>query len=111
MTASIPNDLIPTSHRLAVGQLSIHYLQWNAADPNPAALPIIALHGLASTAHWYERLAARLSRHYQIFAPDQRGHGQTTQAPAGYDWTTLAADIVGFIAALDLPKVALLGHS
>lgn len=111
MTASVPNAPAPTSHRLAIGQLSIHYLQWRSADPNPAALPIIALHGLASTAHWYERLAARLSRHYQIFAPDQRGHGQTTQAPAGYDWPTLAADIAGFIAALGLAKVALLGHS
>lgn len=90
--------------------MTIHYLEWNT-DSAAGGLPIVALHGLASTAHWYERLAARLNRHYRIVAPDQRGHGQTTQAPAGYDWQTLAADVAGFMDALGLEKAAVLGHS
>ena len=104
------NRAIPRENACVVGDLTVHYLEW-AADDGGSGLPIVALHGLASTAHWYERLAARLSRHYRILAPDQRGHGQTTQAAAGYDWQTLAADVAGFMDAVGLESAAVLGHS
>ena len=110
MTESAKTPALPQEKHCIVGDLTIHYLEWNTA-PAGGGLPIVALHGLASTAHWYERLAARLSRHYRIVAPDQRGHGQTTQAPAGYDWQTLAADVAGFMDALGLDQAAVLGHS
>lgn len=69
------------------------------------------LHGLASSAHWYDLVAPRLRDQYRMIAPDQRGHGQTTQANSGYDWGTLARDIVGLMDHLDIPSVAVFGHS
>jgi len=69
------------------------------------------LHGLASSAHWYDLVAPQLRDQYRIIAPDQRGHGQTTQANSGYDWGTLARDIVGLMDHLDIPSVAVFGHS
>ena len=89
-----------------VGDLRIRYLDWGGEGP-----PVLALHGLASSGHWYERLAARLSASYRIIAPDQRGHGRTNQAPSGYDWETLARDMAGLVDHLGLDRVAVLGHS
>ena len=89
-----------------VGELRIRYLDWGGDGP-----PVLALHGLASSGNWYERVAAQLSPGYRIIAPDQRGHGRTTQAPSGYDWQTLAQDMAGLLDHLELNQVAVLGHS
>ena len=47
-----------------VGELRISYLDWGGEG-----LPVLALHGLASSGHWYERVAARLGPSYRIIAP------------------------------------------
>ena len=73
--------------------------------------PVILLHGLASSAHWYDLVAPHLRDNYRIIAPDQRGHGQTTQANGGYDWGTLTKDVVGLMDQLDIPRAAVFGHS
>ena len=83
----------------------------DASRPAPLPTTIIALHGLASSAHWYERLSSRLGQQYRVVAPDQRGHGRTTQAPTGYDWQTLASDVTAFMEALQIDNAAVLGHS
>ena len=97
---------VPKESWADVGELRIRYLDWGGDGP-----PVLALHGLASSAHWYERVAARLSPSYRIIAPDQRGHGLTTQASSGYDWETLARDLTGLLDHLGLDRVAVLGHS
>ena len=100
----------PVESWVKVGALDMRYLEW--AGPSPGnKIPIVALHGLASTAHWYERVASRLSAQYRVVAPDQRGHGQTTQATSGYDWQSLASDVAGFMDVLGLEQAAVLGHS
>ena len=89
-----------------IGDLRIRYLDWGGDGQ-----PLLALHGLASSAHWYDIMAPLLRDRYHIYAPDQRGHGQTTQAPAGYDWGTLTQDVVGLMDWLDIPNAAVFGHS
>ena len=100
----------PTEHHTIIGQLQVRYLEWQPPADLPNT-PILALHGLASSANWYERLAARLCRHYRVVAPDQRGHGQTTQSPTGYDWQTLAADAIRVLDHLGVEQASVLGHS
>jgi pimeloyl-ACP methyl ester carboxylesterase len=89
-----------------IGELRVRYLEWPGDGP-----AVIALHGLASSAHWYERVAGLLNDRYRIIAPDQRGHGQTTQASSGYDWQTLASDVAALMDHLDIDQAAVLGHS
>jgi pimeloyl-ACP methyl ester carboxylesterase len=48
---------------------------------------------------------------FHIYAPDQRGHGQTTSAPSGYDWQTLSDDLAGLLDHVGLDQVAVMGHS
>ena len=96
----------PTAQWADVGDLRMRYLDWGGEGP-----PILALHGLASGAHWYDLVAPELAKNYRVIAPDQRGHGQTTQAPTGYDWKTLASDVLGLMDYINAETFTVLGHS
>ena len=110
MTSQGQTSRVPSESRSTIGELEVRYLEW-LPEGEQSSTPVVALHGLASSANWYERLAARLSGQYRVVAPDQRGHGQTTQAGTGYDWQTLASDAIGFMDYLGLERAAVLGHS
>ena len=110
MTTPGQHSSLPTEHYAVIGELQVRYLEWRSTGQVQGA-PILALHGLASSANWYERLAARLCRNHSITAPDQRGHGQTSQAASGYDWQTLAGDAVRVLDHLGLEQAVVLGHS
>ena len=96
----------PVAETINLGDLDVHCLDWGGDGA-----PMLALHGLASSGHWYRRLVPFLSADYRIIAPDQRGHGATTQAPSGYDWQTLAADAVRVLDHFEIERAAVLGHS
>ena len=89
-----------------IGDLRVRYLDWGGDGP-----PEVLLHGLASSAHWYDLTAPHLRERYRLIAPDQRGHGQTTQAGSGYDWGALAGDVVGLMDHLHIDRAAVFGHS
>ena len=78
----------PSESWVSIGELRVRHLDWGGPGT-----PVILLHGLASSAHWYDLVAPYLREHYRIIAPDQRGHGQTTQASDGYDWGTLTEEL------------------
>ena len=96
----------PTERWADVGDLRMRYLDWGGGGP-----PVVALHGLASSSHWYDLTAPLLSKEFRIIAPEQRGHGKTTQATSGYDWATLSMDVVGLMDHLGIRQAAVLGHS
>ena len=96
----------PVERWAEVGALRVRYLDWDGGLP-----PVVALHGLASSAHWYDLTARLLSPKYRIVAPDQRGHGKTTQASQGYDWPTLASDVAGLMDRLEIQQAVVMGHS
>ena len=99
-----PNE--PAASVITLGELDVHCLDWGGTGK-----PMLALHGLASSGHWYRRLAPLLSDDYRIIAPDQRGHGATTQAASGYDWQTMAEDAVRLLDHFGIERAAVLGHS
>ena len=98
--------MAPTEHWANVRELRMRYLDWQGDGP-----PILALHGLASSAHWYDIVAPLLRDRYRIVAPDQRGHGQTTQSSDGYGWHSVASDAVGLLDLLGIEKAIVFGHS
>ena len=100
------SDPSPSECWANIGELRVRYLDWGGQGE-----PVILLHGLASSGNWYDMVAPHLRDDYHIIAPDQRGHGQTTQAGGGYDWGTLTEDVVGLMDELALPKAAVFGHS
>ena len=100
------SDSSPSECWADIGKIRVRYLDWGGQGK-----PVILLHGLASSANWYDLVAPHLRNDYRVIAPDQRGHGQTTQAGSGYDWGTLTKDVVGLMDHLAIPKAAVFGHS
>lgn len=97
---------VPAEHWAQIGTLDVRYLDWGGEGP-----PLLALHGLASSAHWYDLVAPYLRSKHRVIAPDQRGHGQTSQADTGYDWQSLTSDAVGLLDHLGISRASVFGHS
>lgn len=72
--------------------------------------PVVALHGLASNARWWDLVAPRLAPR-RVVAIDQRGHGRSDKPDDGYDFATVVDDDRRVAAALELGRVAVVGHS
>ncbi|MFN8622062.1 MAG: alpha/beta hydrolase [Chloroflexota bacterium] len=83
-------------------------------DPGVAAQPVpfLLVHGLASNARLWDGVAVRLaSRGFRSVAVDQRGHGRSDKPDDGYDFPTVAADLVAVIDALGLDRPVVAGQS
>lgn len=91
---------------LKVGDMDMHYLDWGGTGE-----PVVALHGLASSSHWYDLVIPYLTDRFKLVALDQRAHGQTGQPSTGYDWDTLTADVVSALDQIGIERAAILGHS
>jgi pimeloyl-ACP methyl ester carboxylesterase len=94
-----------TSRTVGINGLMFHYADWDGAGP-----PLVLLHGLSGHARTWDHTAAALSGKYHVLALDQRGHGDTDWAPQ-YGFSPMSEDLLGFLDALDLPEVTLVGLS
>ncbi len=96
------------SRNVVSGGLRFHLLEWGDAS-KPAML---MLHGGNQTAHVWDMVAATLCHDFQIFAVDQRGHGDSEWPRDGEMSTELMAnDVLGVIRALGLERPNIVGHS
>ena len=100
------NAASPSEFWADIGDLRVRFLDWGGDGA-----PLLALHGLASSANWYDLVAPKLLDQFRIIVPDQRGHGQTTNAPSGYDWKTLSDDLAGLLDHVGVETTSVMGHS
>ena len=99
---------MPSSY-LFLNDIRVHYLHWNLGD---AGRPVLLLHGLASNARIWEKVAPRLARVGLLpLAPDLRGHGLTDKPDGGYGFETYARDLAALIDACSLERPLIVGHS
>jgi pimeloyl-ACP methyl ester carboxylesterase len=97
-----------TSKTVTVNGLVLHYLEWGAAD----APDIVCVHGYTGSADAFNALARHLKDRYHIFAPDVRGHGESTWSPGGaYRYEDQVGDLAEFTERLELDKFVLIGTS
>jgi esterase len=94
-----------TSRTVSINGLTFHYTDWGGSGA-----PLVMLHGLSGHARTWDHTAAALSDRYHVLALDQRGHGDTDWAPR-YGLSPMSADLLGFLDALGLAKVTLMGLS
>ena len=81
-----------------------------AVRDHPGDLPaVVALHGLASNARWWDLVADRLAN--RLVAPDLRGHGLSPKPAGGYDFNAVTADVAALVDRLGLDRVLVAGHS
>lgn len=77
---------------------------------SPAGLPLVLLHGLGDSGPDWMPVLAELATHFQVFVLDLRGHG-TSSRPGTYSFELMRDDVIGFLDAVGLTRVALVGHS
>jgi N-formylmaleamate deformylase len=100
---------VPAHHvthlRIQTDQLTI------AAEEYGEGPDLILLHGIGSDASTWWPLIDRLSQSFRLIVIEQRGHGQSDKPVSGYVIDDYARDLQGVIAALELERPSILGHS
>ena len=74
-------------------------------------IPIILLHGGLETCQMWAPIIPLLSKSYQVFTPDTRGHGRTDNLSGKFSYSLMAEDITQFIDALGLKDPLMVGYS
>ena len=72
---------------------------------------VLAMHGLASNARWWDLVAARLAPRHRLISVDLRGHGLSDRPDEGYDFPTVAGDLAEVAAQLHPGPMVVAGHS
>ncbi len=73
-------------------------------------VPVLLLHGYLDSHKTFYRLFDALSAEHVLYAPDQRGHGESGQA-GDYTITGFTADAIALLEQLNLGPVHITGHS
>lgn len=72
---------------------------------------VLALHGLASNARWWDLVGADLAPAHRVLAVDLRGHGQSDRPETGYDFDPVVDDLRQVVETLDPGPLVVAGHS
>jgi pimeloyl-ACP methyl ester carboxylesterase len=96
----------PTSSHVVLDGVRLHYLDWG----NDGAPVLLLLHGFTGHAHQWGFFADEWGRDFHVLALDQRGHGDSDTADR-YGTRPMVEDIGGFLEALSLDDVTLVGMS
>ncbi|MFC8953605.1 alpha/beta fold hydrolase [Streptomyces sp. NPDC057101] len=84
-------------------------LAYQVSGP-PEAPPLVLLHALGEDAADWDVVAPVLARSWRVYALDLRGHGRSDW-PGDYSLQLMRDDVLGFLDALALDRVDLMGHS
>ncbi|WP_328972642.1 alpha/beta fold hydrolase [Streptomyces sp. NBC_00239] len=84
-------------------------LAYQVSGP-PEAPPLVLLHALGEGAADWDVVAPVLARSWRVHALDLRGHGRSDW-PGDYSLQLMRDDVLGFLDALALDRVDLMGHS
>ena len=96
-----------TSRHADVRGIRFHWLEWGAS---PSAPPLVLLHGLTGHAHTWDHMAPALAERCRVFAPDQRGHGDTSPGDS-YATQEFVADLEALRQVWGPSRFALMGLS
>jgi pimeloyl-ACP methyl ester carboxylesterase len=84
-------------------------LAYQVSGPSEAP-PLVLLHALGKDAADWDAMAPVLARSWRVYAVDLRGHGRSDW-PGEYSLQLMRDDLRGFLDALALDRVGLMGHS
>ena len=98
----------PASHGYVSQRLRLHYADWG----NPAAPPLLLVHGGRDHCRSWDRVAEELRADWHVIAPDLRGHGDSAWSPDGnYETTAMVYDLAQLVHQLDEGPVTIVAHS
>ncbi|MEU9152943.1 alpha/beta hydrolase [Streptomyces sp. NPDC048417] len=84
-------------------------LAYQVSGP-PDAPPLVLLHAMGEDGTDWDIVAPVFARSWRVYALDLRGHGRSDW-PGEYSLQLMRDDVLGFLDALALDRVDLVGHS
>lgn len=105
-----PRPPVPTARRVPVADgVSLHCAEWGSGAAAPA---FVLVHGLASNARTWERVAATLAAAgHPVTTVDLRGHGRSDKPETGYDFATMGGDLLRVLDAVGYDRPVVVGQS
>src|ERR1700681_2240551 len=91
-------------------QVNIDGTQFDVLDQGGGPA-LVLLHGFPLAKETWDAQAASLAARARIVRFDLRGLGATTATPGPYLMKQLAGDVAEILAALDIERATLIGHS
>lgn len=100
---------VPTEQTIALAQLKLRAQVWG----DPAAPPLLALHGWLDNAASFALLAPRLATSHRVIALELPGHGHSDHpaAGSGFHYVDHVQAVLEAADVLQLVRYTLLGHS
>jgi pimeloyl-ACP methyl ester carboxylesterase len=86
-------------------------IQIHVKDRGNGTLPVVFLHYWGGSSRTWDDVIAALPAQYRTVAPDLRGWGDSDAPPTGYALADFADDTQHMIAAMNLNRFVLVGHS
>ena len=101
-------DVRYISRNTVVNHQRFHFSEWG----EPGAPQILLLHGGNQSCHSWDLVSLHLSDRYNVFALDQRGHGDSEwNNELDYSIDAMVSDAAAFIADRGLDDPIVFGHS
>jgi pimeloyl-ACP methyl ester carboxylesterase len=72
---------------------------------------LLLIHGVGCDSRSWEPVLARLAQRFTVIAPDLLGHGESDKPRADYSLPAFANGMRDLLAALDIDRVTVVGHS
>ncbi|MBE7482108.1 MAG: alpha/beta fold hydrolase [Polyangiaceae bacterium] len=98
-------EMLDTPRATRVGETT---LAWTEAGSGP---PLLLLHGLGDCHRTWRRVLPLLAPHHRVLLVDLPGHGLSGRPDAPYTLAWYAETLRGFLDALELERVQVVGHS
>jgi pimeloyl-ACP methyl ester carboxylesterase len=73
--------------------------------------PVILVHGLSASTHWWIRNVAELARHYRVYLIDLPGFGAMRFPRSRFVLTNAASWLLSWMEAVGLKRAHFIGHS
>src|SRR6184192_1775754 len=89
-------------------ELHGHRVIYRRAGDGP---PVVLIHGMVNSSRHWKAVAMRLAFENTVIAPDLLGHGDSAAVRGDYSLGDHAASIRDLLAALDIPRATVVGHS
>jgi pimeloyl-ACP methyl ester carboxylesterase len=103
----VESPLTPLVRRILAGDIELSVREW----PGDGR-PVLLVHGLASNAMTWERVARLLNAvGHRVVAVDQRGHGRSDKPETGYGFEHVTSDLRSLVDALALERPIVAGQS
>jgi pimeloyl-ACP methyl ester carboxylesterase len=100
----------PPAHAFDAWQLELHghRVTYRIAGQGP---PVVLIHGMVNSSRHWESVAQWLASDFTVIAPDLIGHGDSATPRGDYSLGAHAAVIRDLLAAIDVERATIVGHS